>query len=399
MTDYSGKVFGSYKLLRPIGSGGNADVYEARHIWLKNHVAVKVLNIRVNPRDSQAVRKSLREALIANRLRHPHIIPILDCNVQNGIPYIVMPLVRNGALSQVYGREICLPWDTLIDYIRQATEALTALHAQGFIHGDIKPQNLLLQENGNLLLGDFGTVAFIQHTTGHSQEAHNGTIAYMAPERFTNGKQTPASDVYSLGIVTYQWLAGRLPFTGSTPEIMFKHLYAPVPIRPLHALGIDPAIQQVLLKALAKNPRDRYQSAIQFYEALKEAGKMAAQSLRQAQPQGRQSNSAKRLFRWLEMTVILMTSMLVSFLPGIVLYIKGVAPGTGVPISLVCMFLLLSSGSLVRKNWLTLKFTFADFAVALMFGIITQSLTIFYVMLPLLLLISAIFSFWRGYRA
>jgi serine/threonine protein kinase len=395
--DFTGKVFGSYKLLRLIGQGGYADVYEAVHIWLGDHMAVKVLRIRVNPRDTQAVRKSLSEALIANRLKHPHIIPIIDCNVQNGIPYIVMPYMKNGSLHRVHARDVPLPLDTVIDYVRQVAETLTFVHSHHFIHQDVKPENMLLDDDGNILLSDFGTVGFIQSTGPHAPQELIGTVGFMSPERFTGDIQTPASDVYSLGIVVYKWLTGRFPFTGTASEIAFKHVHAPPATQPLHVQGIDPAIRRVLLKALAKNPRNRYQSAMEFYDALIAAKRVADQ--RQHMPQGRRTRPKQRLLGWVEMSIIVVISLFLSPLPSIILYIKGFQLGTDIPVWLVCLTFLLIVGGLIRKNRLALQFILADFAVAVMIGIFAQSLALFCFALPGLLIISAFIGLWKEGRA
>ena len=397
MLDFTGKVFGSYKLLRFIGHGGYATVYEAVHIWLGEHVAVKVLNMRVNPRNTQEVRKSLSEALIANRLKHPHIIPIIDCNIQNGIPYIVMPYVKNGSLRRVHAEGVPLPLDTVIGYVRQIAETLTFVHSHNLIHQDVKPENMLLGDNGNILLSDFGTVGFIQNTGPHAPSELIGTVGFMAPERFTNDIQTPASDVYSLGVVVYKWLTGRLPFTGTASEIALKHVHAPPSTRPLHAQGIDLAIQRVLLKALAKNPRNRYQSAVEFYQALRAATRGADQP--RHMPQGRQAHPNRMLFGWVDMSIIVAISMFLSPLPSLILYIRGVPLETDIPIWLICLPLLLIVGVLIRKNRLALQFILADFAVAVMIGLFAQSLVLFCFVLPGLLLISAFIGLLRGDHA
>lgn len=394
--DFTGKVFGSYKLLALVGWGGYANVYRGVHFWLRTPVAVKVLNIQVDPRDREAVRQSLQEALIANYLKHAHIIQILDCGIQHGIPYIVMPYMQNGSLRQVHGQHAQLPWDTIIDYVRQVTKALTFIHSRNLIHQDVKPENMLLADDGTLLLSDFGTAGFIESTGTHYPQAPIGTVSFMAPERFTDAVQTPASDVYSLGMVVYLWLTGDLPFHGTKSEIIDKHLYTPLPTRPLTAMGIDPAIQRVLLTALAKNPRDRYQSVLEFYKALKNA-KMAADQTQRVPTTRRRTRPNRRLFRWGEMSIIFFLSMFTSPLPPVVCYIRGVQIGTDVLIWLICLSLLSFLGILICKNWLALRFVFAAFAVAVVISFLTQSWPIFCLAFYSSLLLSTITGFLKGY--
>jgi len=397
MEDFTGSVFGSYKLLEMVGSGGFANVYRAVHIWLGTPAAVKVLNIYVNPRDKEAVRRSLQEALIANHLRHRNIIPILDCNIQHGIPYIVMPYIKNGSLRQVHGQHVRLPWDTIIDYIGQVTAALTLMHSHKLIHQDVKPENMLLDDNGNILLSDFATVAFIEHTGPHYSHVPVGTVSYMAPERFTEGIQTPASDVYSLGIVVYEWLIGRPPFSGTHSEIAYKHLYAPVPTRHMKAMGIEPAIQRVLLKALAKNPLDRYQSALELYEALKNASSVGNYSKRKRLRRWLCKN--RQSVKWTEMPIIFVTSLFISPLLSVGCYLLGVSIGTDVLIWQISLGIFSHFGSLIRKNWLAFGFSFTSLTVAIIIGFLAHLWLVFCFIFPGLLLISALIGLLKGQQA
>src|SRR2546426_529808 len=162
MMNFSGHTFGHYYLQERIGGGGYADVYKALDIFLRRHVAVKVLKARVNPNDLQDVLRNAQEARTAARLKHPHIVAIIDFNIQGDIPYIVMEYAKNGSLRHMYPRGEPLACETIIDYVWQITEALTFTHAHGIVHQDVKPENLLLSDNNEVLVSDFGTVAFIQ---------------------------------------------------------------------------------------------------------------------------------------------------------------------------------------------------------------------------------------------
>ena len=164
MTNFSGHYFRHYYLQKRIGSGGYADVYEALDIFLNGNVAVKVLKVQVDPNDLQAVLQNAREARIAASLVHPHIVSVIEFDIHNNIPFIVMEYAKNGSLRRIHHAGEPLLWETIIHYVQQVTEALTFIHNHGIIHQDVKPENMLLDNNHEILVSDFGTVAFIQNT-------------------------------------------------------------------------------------------------------------------------------------------------------------------------------------------------------------------------------------------
>jgi eukaryotic-like serine/threonine-protein kinase len=261
---YESRRFGQFYLIKLIGHGGFADVYEAYDCYLRRRVAIKVLHTRLTP-DKQ--RAFLREARTLARLNHPHIIKVLQYNVHGNIPYIVMNLATNGTLGQLHPLGEQLPLDTIITYLWEIADALTYIHKLSLVHQDIKPENLLLGENGEILLNDFGIATFIQNAHSRANRTCTGTVYYMAPERF-EGMSSPASDQYALAVLVYSWLTGIYPFNGSSQEVIWQHIYATPPslrtIRP----DIPLAIEQVVLQTMAKDPQDRFESVWEFVATL-----------------------------------------------------------------------------------------------------------------------------------
>ncbi len=388
MTNFSGHYFRHYYLQKRIGSGGYADVYKALDIFLDRYVAVKVLKVRVNPNDLQAVHQNAREARIAANLRHPHIVGVIEFDIHYDIPFIVMEYAENGSLRRIHRAGDRLPWETIIDYVRQITEALTFIHAHGIIHQDVKPENILLGDNYEILVSDFGTVAFIQNTGPQNVQECIGTPSYMAPERFTNDDPTPASDIYSLAVIVFEWLTGEPIFFGSTPEIIWQHRFIIPSTKRMTALGIKPDIQHVLLKALAKNPWDRYQSAAEFYAALKSAGRVPAQ----------ETTIDKLSDKWGEMSFIFTISISISLLLGIGLYLVGVRLEIDLLSIQVCLLLLPVLSALIRKNWLAIRFALVVPVVAAFIGFLLHSRLSFWWALPISLIVCSIIGLLRGFR-
>ena len=272
MTDLLGKQIGNYRLIRLLGKGGFADVYFGEHIYLKTQAALKVLQMTVvSDADMKAF---LKEAQTIAQLRHPHIVQVLDFGVDRDIPYLVMDFAIGGTLRQRHPLGSQLPLTTVLPYIKQASEALQYAHDKNFIHRDIKPENLLLGSRDELLLSDFGVAlvvqSFAQSSHFQSEQRMAGTIAYMAPEQI-QGKPRAASDQYSLGVIVYEWLSGSRPFHGSFAELCTQHMYAsPPPLLEKMPL-LSPAVEQVVMTALAKDPRKRFESVQAFASALEEA--------------------------------------------------------------------------------------------------------------------------------
>ncbi len=271
MADRSGQQLGNYRLLRLLGRGGFAEVYLGQHIYLNSQAALKVLQIALNDEDIEHFAK---EARTLASLTHPHIIRVLDYAVENGTPFLVMEYAANGTLRQRHPHGTRLPVETIISYVRQVASALQYAHDQRLIHRDIKPENMLLGSNGEVLLSDFGlamlTLHSIDQSTQEIEPSLAGTTPYLAPEQL-QGKPQQASDQYALGIVVYEWLCGKRPFNGSPIEVAMQNLTTPPP--PLHeqVAGISPSIEEVVMRALAKEPQQRFASVQDFATALERA--------------------------------------------------------------------------------------------------------------------------------
>src|SRR5581483_2073833 len=271
VSDREGQQVGNYQLIRMLGRGTFADVYLGQHIHLHTQAAVKMLHERLESTDAHSF---LNEARIIAHLRHAHIVRVLDFGVEDITPFLVMDYIPNGNLRQRYPKGTPVPLDIVVSYARQIADALQYAHRQRLIHRDIKPENILLADNHEVLLSDFGIAILAPHTG--SQPGHDaaGTVAYMAPEQF-QGHPGPASDQYALGVVVYEWLCGDRPFHGSLSEIAIKHALVPPPSLCERMPTLPPAVEQVVLRALAKDPKQRFADTLAFAGALEAASGVA----------------------------------------------------------------------------------------------------------------------------
>lgn len=265
MKGIEGLTLGRYELRRRLGQGGMAEVYLAYDRRVRRQVAIKVLY----GRDESFVRRFEREALSVGALSHNHILPLYDFGEQSPWYYLVMPYVEGSTLRDYLFKRKLLTLEEATSIISQIASALQYAHDHGVVHRDVKPSNILLRQDGYAYLVDFGLAKAI--TGGESLTtagAMIGTPEYMAPEQ-SNGQSDYRSDIYSLGIILYQMLAGRVPFTAESPvAISLKHIQSkPVPPRELNS-EIPPSIEEIILKALAKDPDERFQQAQAFADAL-----------------------------------------------------------------------------------------------------------------------------------
>src|SRR5580765_1121277 len=251
---------GRYKLVRKLGTGGMANVYLAEDQELGRRVAIKMLDER-HSGDEQFIERFRREAKNAAGLSHPNIVSIYDRGVSDGTYYIAMEYLDGRTLKELLVARGPTPIPVAIDYARQILAALGFAHRNGVVHRDIKPHNVSVASDGRLKVMDFG----IAHA-GPSQMTQTGSIIgtaqYLSPEQAKGAPVTPASDMYSVGIVLYEMLTGTVPFTGDTPlEIAMKHLSA-IPEPPSeHRAEVPHELDSIVLRALAKDPAERYQSA------------------------------------------------------------------------------------------------------------------------------------------
>ncbi len=264
--DFSGYQFGNYILTELLSQGGYAYVYKGWDTKLQRWVAIKVLRNYVTSEQREAF---LKEARVMARMNHRHILPVLGYDTYHNIPYLVLPYVPQ-SLHGLYPHGMKVASDMIIYYVWQIALALFYIHRCGYVHQDIKPANVLLDEDGEVWVSDFGIVTVIRNTGAQGSQELIGTIIYMAPERF-EGKAYPASDQYSLAVIVYEWMTGQYLFTGSSHHVIWQHINARPSSRRMNTLGIPPAVQVVLLRALEKDPRERYNSVLEFADALEQA--------------------------------------------------------------------------------------------------------------------------------
>jgi WD40 repeat protein/serine/threonine protein kinase len=271
--DYVGQHIGNYRLLRVLGQGAFALVYLGEHRYLKSAAALKVLRISLSEHE---VQRFLQEAQLLVRLRHPHIVRVLDFAIEQDTPVIVMDYLAGGTARQRHPAGTRLSITMTTNYITQLASALQYAHNQRLIHRDVKPDNILFDAEQRLLLSDFGLAMLAPSIDQFSTQSLAGTPAYLAPEQI-RGKPVFASDQYALGVLAYEWLTGGRPFQGRTWELMQQHLMEmPPPLRE-HCPDIPVAVEQVVLRSLAKDPVERYVSISAFAQALLRASRASGQ--------------------------------------------------------------------------------------------------------------------------
>lgn len=259
---------GNYRIIKLLGHGGFADVYLGEHIYLKTQAAIKVLHTQVDPAD---VGRFHTEALTVAHLVHPNIIHVLDFAVENATPFLIMEYAPSGNLRQRHPAGTKLPPATFLPYVQQIASALQYAHDQKLIHRDVKPENMLIGSHDRIVLSDFGIALVAQNSLSQAtDEMVIGTFSYMAPEQI-QGKARPASDQYALAVVVYEWASGKRPFNGSYMEIVAQQLSAPPPPLDEHALAMPHPVQQVMQRALAKDPHQRFPRVQDFADALEGA--------------------------------------------------------------------------------------------------------------------------------
>ncbi|GER85905.1 hypothetical protein KDW_00670 [Dictyobacter vulcani] len=271
-----GKSLGQFRIVERIGAGGMATVFKAYQPNLDRHVAIKVLP-SYHARDPIFVKRFVQEARSVAKLAHPNIVQIHDFGEQDTITYIVMEYVDGGTLKDRLKQALAVP--EAVDFIIQGAEGLDCAHRNNIVHRDVKPANMLLRRDGHLLLSDFGIAKILEESTSLTRVGTGiGTPQYMSPEQGMGQKVDRRSDIYSLGIVLFHCLTGRVPFIADSPlTITVKHMNEPLPVELLVAEGVPNPIIQVVQKMTAKQANDRYQSADLLIEAL--TGALVASNL------------------------------------------------------------------------------------------------------------------------
>lgn len=272
MTFAIGENVGLYRIVAQLGSGGMATVYKAYHAALDRYVAIKVMHAAFKE-DPNFLARFQREARIVAKLEHPHIVPVYDFNEHEGQPYLVMRFIEGDTLK---ARLQAGPLSTaqVVDILRPVCQALAYAHDQGVLHRDIKPSNILLTAQGGVFLTDFGLAKIAQAGESTlSQDTMIGTPQYISPEQAQGNASLDArTDIYSLGVVMYELLVGRVPFQADTPyAVIHDHIYSPLPLPRSLKPDLPEPFERVLLKSLAKERDDRYTTVEDMSAALERA--------------------------------------------------------------------------------------------------------------------------------
>lgn len=255
------QIANRYEIISLVGQGGMADVYKAQDTILNRIVAIKILRQKLSE-DPMTLVRFQREASAASRLSHPNVVDIYDVGEYNGMHYIVMEFIRGRTLKELIGLRGPLSVDEAVHIMRQLTSAIAHAHEHNIIHRDIKPQNILVKDDGTIKITDFGIAVANDAVQLTLNNAVMGSAHYLAPETAQGKDPNPKIDIYSMGIVFYELLTGRVPFQGKTPtEIAIKHLREPIPFVRDFNPAIPQSIENVVLKATAKNPAERYDDA------------------------------------------------------------------------------------------------------------------------------------------
>ena len=262
------KINDRYEIIRSIGEGGMANVYLGYDTILDRNVAIKVLRGDLSS-DEKFVRRFQREALSASSLAHPNIVEMYDVGEDNGIYYIVMEYVEGKTLKQLLKKRGSLTLSEAIDIMLQLTDGMAHAHDSYIIHRDLKPQNIMIKDDGQIKITDFGIAMALNATQLTQTNSVMGSVHYLPPEQASGKGSTIKSDIYSMGIIFYELLTGRLPFKGDNAvEIALKHMREPLPSVREDNPAIPQSIENIILKATAKNPKNRYDDARQMHEDL-----------------------------------------------------------------------------------------------------------------------------------
>jgi len=263
------KISDRYQIVKSIGEGGMANVYLAYDTILDRNVAIKVLRGDLS-NDEKFVRRFQREALAASSLSNPNIVEVYDVGEDNGEYYIVMEYIEGKHLKQLIKKRGKLTVSEAVDIVMQITDGLSVAHDSYIIHRDIKPQNIMILENGLIKITDFGIAMAMNSTQLTQTNSVMGSVHYLPPEQASGKGSTLQSDIYSIGILFYELLTGKLPFKGENAvEIALKHLKEELPSIRDEIPNIPQSVENIIIKATAKNPKNRYADAREMHEDLK----------------------------------------------------------------------------------------------------------------------------------
>ena len=262
------KINDRYEIVKTIGEGGMANVYLANDTILDRKVAIKVLRGDLSS-DEKFIRRFQREALSVSNLSHPNIVEVYDVGEEEGSHYIVMEYIDGKTLKQLLKKRESLTLSEVIDIMTQLTDGISHAHESYIIHRDIKPQNIMIEDDGRIKITDFGIAMALNATQLTQTNSVMGSVHYLAPEQASGKSATIKSDIYSMGILMYELITGTVPFRGDNAvEIALKHMKDKIPSIRKQDPSIPQSVENILLKATAKNPRNRYDSAKSMHEDL-----------------------------------------------------------------------------------------------------------------------------------
>ena len=258
-----------YRIIRSLGEGGMANVYLAHDMVLDRDVSVKLLRLDLRD-DPSTKRRFHREAMAATQLNDPHIVGIYDVGEDHGLQYMVMQYVKGTDLKAYIRKHYPIPFPQVIDIMEQVLSAVATAHAHGIIHRDLKPQNILIDENKNVKITDFGIAVAVSQDSLTQTNTLMGSVHYLSPEQARGSIATKQSDIYSLGIILFELLTGKVPFEGETAvSIALKHFREEIPSVREQNKEIPQALENVIIKATAKEPAERYSSVNEMAADLK----------------------------------------------------------------------------------------------------------------------------------
>jgi len=265
------KINDRYEIIRSIGEGGMANVYLAHDTILDRRVAVKILRGDLAS-DEKFVRRFQREAISASSLSHPNIVEMYDVGEDDGNYFIVMEYVEGKSLKSLIKKRSGLTLVEVIDIMLQLTDGIACAHNSYIIHRDIKPQNIIVLDDGRVKITDFGIAQALNRHELTETNSVMGSVHYLPPEQANGTGTTIKSDIYSLGIVMFELLTGKVPFKGENAvEIAIKQMKDPIPSVRDYKEEIPQSIENIILKATAKNPKNRYDSVLEMQEDIKNA--------------------------------------------------------------------------------------------------------------------------------
>lgn len=271
MINIGTKIGERYEIIGNIGSGGMANVYLANDLILNREVAIKVLRFDFQ-NDQDAIRRFQREALAATEMVHPNIVSVYDVGEENNMQYIVMEYVRGTDLKKYIQESPSISLPRIVDIMSQILSAISLAHDHQIIHRDLKPQNVLVDQDGTVKITDFGIAIALSETSLTQTNTLLGSVHYLSPEQARGGMATRQSDIYALGIILYELLTGVVPFEGeSAVSIALKHFQNDIPSVRHQRTDIPQALENVVLKATAKEITDRYKSVNEMYADISTA--------------------------------------------------------------------------------------------------------------------------------